>query len=114
MFAIIQLLATFITDLFKSPRRLEVENLFLRHQLTIALRETLSLYPKAQITPIGCPKMLVGVQKNALIFRNRAVVERAGVHYRRFVTVIPVTCKSQPRPGLTAGAFSLLAGGWPR
>src|SRR4029077_15099264 len=36
MFAIIQLLATFITDLFKSPRRLEVENLFLRHQLTIA------------------------------------------------------------------------------
>ena len=38
MFAIIQPLATFITDLFKSPRRLEVENLFLRHQLTIALR----------------------------------------------------------------------------
>jgi hypothetical protein len=38
MFAIIQLLATFITDLFKSPRRLEVENLFLRHQLNIALR----------------------------------------------------------------------------
>jgi hypothetical protein len=33
MFAIIHLLATFIADLFKSPRRLEVENLFLRHQL---------------------------------------------------------------------------------
>jgi len=32
MFAIIHLLATFIADLFKSPRRLEVENLFLRHQ----------------------------------------------------------------------------------
>src|SRR5262249_42063618 len=31
-FAIIHLLATFIADLFKSPRRLEVENLFLRHQ----------------------------------------------------------------------------------
>jgi len=30
MFAIIHLLATFIADLFKSPRRLEVENLFLR------------------------------------------------------------------------------------
>jgi len=38
MFAIIYLLATFIADLFKPPRRLEVENLFLRHQLNIALR----------------------------------------------------------------------------
>jgi hypothetical protein len=38
MFAIIHLLATFIADLFKSRRRLEVENLFLRHQLNIALR----------------------------------------------------------------------------
>ena len=40
MFAIIYLLATFIADLFKSRRRLEVENLFLRHQLNIALRRT--------------------------------------------------------------------------
>ena|SRR5262245_36762076 len=38
MFAIIHLLATFIADLFKSRRRLEVENFFLRHQLNIALR----------------------------------------------------------------------------
>src|ERR1700740_2651516 len=38
MFAVIHLLATFIADLFKPPRRLEVENLFLRHQLNIALR----------------------------------------------------------------------------
>jgi hypothetical protein len=38
MFAIIHLLATFIADLFKSRRRLEVENLFLRHQLNVALR----------------------------------------------------------------------------
>ena len=37
MFAIIHLLAT-IADLFKSRRRLEVENLFLRHQLNVALR----------------------------------------------------------------------------
>jgi hypothetical protein len=28
MFAIIHLLATFIADLFRPPRRLEVENLF--------------------------------------------------------------------------------------
>jgi hypothetical protein len=38
MFAIIHLLATFMADMFKSRRRLEVENLFLRHQLNIALR----------------------------------------------------------------------------
>jgi hypothetical protein len=28
----------FVIDFFKSPRRLEAENLFLRHQLRIALR----------------------------------------------------------------------------
>ena len=38
MFAILHALGMFVVDLFKSPRRLEAENLFLRHQLTIALR----------------------------------------------------------------------------
>src|SRR6516165_5037932 len=38
MFVVIHLLATFIADLFKPRRRLEVENLFLRHQLNVALR----------------------------------------------------------------------------
>jgi hypothetical protein len=38
MLAILQLLGTFVSDLFKSRRRLEIENLFLRHQLNIALR----------------------------------------------------------------------------
>src|SRR6266404_3653236 len=38
MFAIIYLLGTFIADLLKSRRRLEVKNLFLRHQLNIILR----------------------------------------------------------------------------
>src|SRR5262245_998867 len=43
-------------------------------------------------------------------FRNRAVVERAGVHYRSTRHgVSPVTRESQPSPGLAAGAFSLLA-----
>src|SRR5213080_924967 len=36
--AILHLLGTFVANLFKSQRRLEVENLFLRHQLNIALR----------------------------------------------------------------------------
>jgi hypothetical protein len=38
MLAIVHLLGTFVANLFKSRRRLEVENLFLRHQLNIALR----------------------------------------------------------------------------
>src|SRR5437868_5795027 len=38
MLAVLRSLAMFIVDLFKSRRRLEAENLFLRHQLSIALR----------------------------------------------------------------------------
>jgi len=38
MLAFLQLLGTFVASLFKSRHRLEVENLFLRHQLNIALR----------------------------------------------------------------------------
>ena len=38
MLAILRLLTTFAANLFKSRRQLEVENLFLRHQLNIALR----------------------------------------------------------------------------
>jgi hypothetical protein len=39
MFSILHALGMFATDLFKSRTRLEAENLFLRHQLTIALRQ---------------------------------------------------------------------------
>ena len=38
MLAVLQLIGAFVADLFKSRRRLEIENLFLRHQLNIALR----------------------------------------------------------------------------
>jgi hypothetical protein len=38
MFALLHSLAMFVIDFFKSPRRLEAENLFLRHQLNISLR----------------------------------------------------------------------------
>jgi hypothetical protein len=38
MVAILHALGMFIADLFKSRTRLEAENLFLRHQLNIALR----------------------------------------------------------------------------
>jgi hypothetical protein len=38
MLAILRSLGMFVADLFKSRCRLEAENLFLRHQLSIALR----------------------------------------------------------------------------
>jgi hypothetical protein len=38
MLAILHLLGSLLADLFKSRNRLEAENLFLRHQLNIALR----------------------------------------------------------------------------
>jgi hypothetical protein len=38
MLTLLHALGTFILDLFKSRRRLQAENLFLRHQLNIALR----------------------------------------------------------------------------
>src|SRR5450759_1088719 len=38
MFAILHALGMFFADIFKSWSRLEAENLFLRHQLNIALR----------------------------------------------------------------------------
>jgi hypothetical protein len=38
MLAVLHSLGMFIVNLFKSRRRLEAENLFLRHQLSIALR----------------------------------------------------------------------------
>ena len=40
MLAILRLFATFVVNPFKARRRLEVENVFLRHQLNIALRRS--------------------------------------------------------------------------
>ena len=40
MLALMQLFVAFVSNRFKSPRRLEIENLYLRHQLNIALRQT--------------------------------------------------------------------------
>ena len=44
--AILHLLWMVVPNLFKSRRRLELENLFLRHQLNIALSEALWAAPR--------------------------------------------------------------------
>ena len=38
MFTILHMLLILVADIFKSRRRLQAENLFLRHQLNVALR----------------------------------------------------------------------------
>jgi hypothetical protein len=40
MFAVLNAVAIVVASLFKSRRRLEAENILLRHQLNIALRQT--------------------------------------------------------------------------
>jgi len=50
MLAVLHSLGMFLIDLFKSRRRLEAENLFLRHQLSIALRRS------SPRVPTGNPK----------------------------------------------------------
>src|SRR6266550_3440732 len=78
MFAILHVLWIFVVDIFKSRRRLEAENLFLHHQLNIALRRApprLRLY--------GCP-----YRKPKRLTRTRVSVGltqslfRAGVNYQ--------------------------------
>ena len=54
MFAILHAFVMFVADLFKSRCRLEAENLFLRHQLNIALRRA---PPRLRLR--GCDRALV-------------------------------------------------------
>ena len=54
MLAVLHSLGMFIVDLFKSPCRLEAENLFLRHQLSIALRRA---PPRLRLR--GCDRALL-------------------------------------------------------
>jgi hypothetical protein len=49
MLAILHLLGMLVADLFKSRGRLEAENLFLRHQLNIALRRRLLVFGCAAV-----------------------------------------------------------------
>ena len=55
MFAVLHALGMFIADLFKSRWRLEAENLFLRHQLNIALRRA----PPCCSDSISCRRLLI-------------------------------------------------------
>ena len=69
MFAIIHLLAAFIADLFKPSRRLEVENLFLRHQLNIALRGAQSGGIRDAMAPRRIIESTISLRAAPMVFR---------------------------------------------
>jgi hypothetical protein len=54
MLAVLQALGLFVIELFKSRRRLQAENLFLRHQLSVALRRA----PR-RLQLCGCDRLLL-------------------------------------------------------
>jgi hypothetical protein len=63
---------TFVADLFKSWRRLEAENLFLRHQLSIALRrapDRLRLRGSDRVLMVWMTRIWPGLLDLAVLFR---------------------------------------------
>src|SRR5258708_4443873 len=97
MFAIIHLLATFIADLFKSPRRLEIENLFLRHQLNVALRRA----PQRVRLPAGDRALMVWMTRMwpSLLGSTRVVQPATILRWHRCGFRAYWRWKSRARPG---------------
>ena len=97
MLAILHLLAMFVADLFKPRRQLEVENLFLRHQLNIALRRTprhLRLRQGDRALLVWMPRLWPSLLRSARIVQPDTILRwhRAGFRaYWRW--------KSGARPG---------------
>ena len=74
---LLSLFGTFVGNLFKSRRRLEIENLFLRHQLNIALRRA----PR-RLRLRGCDRALLMGFNSALAEFTRACVVQPGTILR--------------------------------
>src|SRR2546430_1666595 len=97
MVAIIYLLETFIADLLKPRRRLEVENLFLRHQLNITLRR-----PPQRLRLRGSDRALMVWMMRLwpnLLFLARVVQPSTILRWHRAGFRTYWRWKSQGRPG---------------
>ena len=102
MFAILHAIGMSVVDLFKSRSRLEAENLFLRHQLVIALRcveqskglVPLSLFPSGRAASPIRPDMIFGKDKvTSCVYRKPHPMMISD-----FVGKIPCSCKRIPCP----------------
>jgi hypothetical protein len=94
MFVILHALGMFVAELFKSRCRLEAENLFLRHQLAIALRRA---PPRFRLR--GCDRALLiwmtrlwpDLLGMAQVIQPETILRwhRAGSHKFRGTTQLP-------------------------
>ena len=96
MFAILRALGMFVADMFKSRWRLEAENLFLRHQLNIALRQA---PPRLRLR--GTPPLLVGMTKlwPSLLSVTQAVQPETILRWHRAGFKVVWRWKSRNRAG---------------
>jgi NAD(P)-dependent dehydrogenase (short-subunit alcohol dehydrogenase family) len=97
MIAILHALGMFAADLFKSRNRLEAENLFLRHQLNIALRHLPSRL------------RLRGVDRALLVWINCQPGGRF-IPLENVAAIVAFLCRPQSQ-GITGSVFPV-DGGW--
>lgn len=87
MFAILHALGMFVADLFKSGSRLEAENLFLRHQLTIALRQApprLRLRGSDRALLIGMTRLWPGLLGAAQVVQPETILRWHRASFKMF------------------------------
>lgn len=87
MFAILHALGMFVADLFKSRSRLEAENLFLRHQLTIALRQApprLRLRGSDRALLIGMTRLWPGLLGAAQVVQPETILRWHRASFKMF------------------------------
>src|ERR1035437_8217363 len=87
MFAILHALGIFVADLFKSRSRLEVENLFLRHQLNIALRRApprLRLHGSDPVLLVWMTKLWPSLLGAAQMVQPETILRWHRAHFKIF------------------------------
>ena len=107
MFAILHALGVFVADLFKSRSRLEAENLLLRHQLTIALRQAPLVFDCAAVIALFWmtrlwPSLLGAVQ----VVRPETVLRWHRARFKMFWRW--KSCNRAGRPRIDRGLRDLI------
>jgi len=97
MLAILHLLGTFVASLFKSRRQLEIENLFLRHQLNVALRRAphrLRLRNSDRVLIVWMTRLWPGLLRLSRVVQPDTILRWHRVGFRAYWR-----WKSRARPG---------------
>jgi hypothetical protein len=87
MLAILHVLWVFVVDNFKSRRRLEAENLFLHHQLNIALRRApprLRLYGSDRALLVWMTRIWPGLLDTSRVVKPETIFDGIAPASKRF------------------------------